>query len=225
MKYLSCAWHAPLILSLSLRRAWIEIIIVSPFADALRCRSPYGDRGLKCRHGELRRPIAESLSLRRAWIEIFSRASSRAETCRSPYGERGLKSRSIEIFSQKVCRSPYGERGLKFRQAAGEGSHRESLSLRRAWIEMATSSRAGVIRSSRSPYGERGLKYRNYRNCAGFPCRSPYGERGLKLGVTVYAVVFGVSLFLRRAWIEMSLGSSYLTASLCRSPYGECGLK
>ena len=68
---------------------------------------------------------------------------------------------------------------------------------------MATSSRAGVIRSSRSPYGERGLKfdgdltelaggagrspygerglkYRNYRNCAGFPCRSPYGERGLK---------------------------------------------
>lgn len=55
--------------------------------------------------------------------------------------------------------------------------------------------------------------------------RSPYGERGLKLGVTVYAVVFGVSLFLRRAWIEMSLGSSYLTASLCRSPYGECGLK
>ena len=77
----------------------------------------------------------------------------------------------------------------------------------------------------RSPYGERGLKYRNYRNCAGFPCRSPYGERGLKLGVTVYAVVFGVSLFLRRAWIEMSLGSSYLTASLCRSPYGECGLK
>lgn len=55
--------------------------------------------------------------------------------------------------------------------------------------------------------------------------RSPYGERGLKLSVTVYAVVFGVSLFLRRAWIEMSLVSSYLTASLCRSPYGECGLK
>ena len=25
LKYLSCAWHAPLILSLSLRRAWIEI--------------------------------------------------------------------------------------------------------------------------------------------------------------------------------------------------------
>ena len=225
MKYLSCAWHAPLILSLSLRRAWIEIIIVSPFADALRCRSPYGDRGLKCRHGELRRPIAESLSLRRAWIEIFSRASSRAETCRSPYGERGLKSRSIEIFSQKVCRSPYGERGLKFdgdlTELAG-GAGRSPYGERGLKF---TAQGAYPVGSSRSPYGERGLKYRNYRNCAGFPCRSPYGERGLKLGVTVYAVVFGVSLFLRRAWIEMSLGSSYLTASLCRSPYGECGLK
>ena len=149
---------------------------------------------------------------------------------------------------QLQSRSPYGERGLKYFVASRYGFSLVSLSLRRAWIEMATSSRAGVIRSSRSPYGERGLKfdgdltelaggagrspygerglkYRNYRNCAGFPCRSPYGERGLKLGVTVYAVVFGVSLFLRRAWIEMSLGSSYLTASLCRSPYGECGLK
>ena len=183
MKYLSCAWHAPLILSLSLRRAWIEIIIVSPFADALRCRSPYGDRGLKCRHGELRRPIAESLSLRRSWIEIASSSTRR--------------------IRYRPSRSPYGERGLKF-----DGD----------LTELAGGA-------GRSPYGERGLKYRNYRNCAGFPCRSPYGERGLKLGVTVYAVVFGVSLFLRRAWIEMSLGSSYLTASLCRSPYGECGLK
>ena len=196
------------------------------FAGQLQSRSPYGERGLKYFVASRYGFSLVSLSLRRAWIEIFSRASSRAETCRSPYGERGLK----------------------YRHPPGRDQRHESLSLRRAWIEMATSSRAGVIRSSRSPYGERGLKfdgdltelaggagrspygerglkYRNYRNCAGFPCRSPYGERGLKLGVTVYAVVFGVSLFLRRAWIEMSLGSSYLTASLCRSPYGECGLK
>ena len=147
---------------------------------------------------------------------------------------------------QLQSRSPYGERGLKYFVASRYGFSLVSLSLRRAWIEIFSraSSRAETCRSPygerglksrsieifsqkvcRSPYGERGLKYRNYRNCAGFPCRSPYGERGLKLGVTVYAVVFGVSLFLRRAWIEMSLGSSYLTASLCRSPYGECGLK
>ena len=179
------------------------------------------DRLRDSRHGQ-------SLSLRRAWIEIC---------------------RSVTSWSRRICRSPYGERGLKLR-TNHEYHHRESsLSLRRAWIEIASSSTRRIrYRPSRSPYGERGLKfdgdltelaggagrspygerglkYRNYRNCAGFPCRSPYGERGLKLGVTVYAVVFGVSLFLRRAWIEMSLGSSYLTASLCRSPYGECGLK
>ena len=145
-----------------------------------------------------------SLSLRRAWIEMAT--SSRAgviRSSRSPYGERGLKfDGDLTELAGGAGRSPYGERGLKF-----------------------TAQGAYPVGSSRSPYGERGLKYRNYRNCAGFPCRSPYGERGLKLGVTVYAVVFGVSLFLRRAWIEMSLGSSYLTASLCRSPYGECGLK
>ena len=167
-------------------------------------RSPYGERGLKYRHPPGRDQRHESLSLRRAWIEMAT--SSRAgviRSSRSPYGERGLKfDGDLTELAGGAGRSPYGERGLKF-----------------------TAQGAYPVGSSRSPYGERGLKYRNYRNCAGFPCRSPYGERGLKLGVTVYAVVFGVSLFLRRAWIEMSLGSSYLTASLCRSPYGECGLK
>ena len=55
---------------------------------------------------------------------------------------------------------------------------------------MATSSRAGVIRSSRSPYGERGLKFTAQGAYPVGSSRSPYGERGLKLGVTVYAVVF-----------------------------------
>ena len=56
---------------------------------------------------------------------------------RSPYGERGLKYRTPDRGMAVMSRSPYGERGLKFRQAAGEGSHRESLSLRRAWIEIS----------------------------------------------------------------------------------------
>ena len=125
---------------------------------------------------------------------------------------------------QLQSRSPYGERGLKYFVASRYGFSLVSLSLRRAWIEIFSraSSRAETCRS---PYGERGLKSRSIEIFSQKVCRSPYGERGLKLGVTVYAVVFGVSLFLRRAWIEMSLGSSYLTASLCRSPYGECGLK
>ena len=175
------------------------------FAGQLQSRSPYGERGLKYRGLSNRRTLLLSLSLRRAWIEIASSSTRRIRyrPSRSPYGERGLKfDGDLTELAGGAGRSPYGERGLKF-----------------------TAQGAYPVGSSRSPYGERGLKYRNYRNCAGFPCRSPYGERGLKLGVTVYAVVFGVSLFLRRAWIEMSLGSSYLTASLCRSPYGECGLK
>ena len=182
MKYLSCAWHAPLILSLSLRRAWIEIFSRAS-SRAETCRSPYGERGLKYRHPPGRDQRHESLSLRRAWIEIASSSTRRIRyrPSRSPYGERGLKfDGDLTELAGGAGRSPYGERGLKF-----------------------TAQGAYPVGSS----------------------RSPYGERGLKLGVTVYAVVFGVSLFLRRAWIEMSLGSSYLTASLCRSPYGECGLK
>ncbi len=203
LKYFVASRYGFSLVSLSLRRAWIEIFSRAS-SRAETCRSPYGERGLKYRHPPGRDQRHESLSLRRAWIEMAT--SSRAgviRSSRSPYGERGLKfDGDLTELAGGAGRSPYGERGLKF-----------------------TAQGAYPVGSSRSPYGERGLKYRNYRNCAGFPCRSPYGERGLKLGVTVYAVVFGVSLFLRRAWIEMSLGSSYLTASLCRSPYGECGLK
>ena len=38
---------------------------------SLSGRSPYGERGLKCRIREAWRILARSLSLRRAWIEIF----------------------------------------------------------------------------------------------------------------------------------------------------------
>ena len=54
--------------SFSLRRAWIEILI-SMNAAGSSCRSPYGERGLKCRCSRsVPRPVR-----------------------RSPYGERGLK--------------------------------------------------------------------------------------------------------------------------------------
>ena len=77
-----------------------------------------------------------------------------------------------------------------------------SLSLRRAWIEIA---RDGTCRNSRgrSPYGERGLKSEEWREqmkAAG--SRSPYGERGLK-----------------------SADANEVIDQLCRSPYGERGLK
>ena len=56
--------------SLSLRRAWIEIQAASWKLREELGRSPYGERGLKwlrpCGIGG----VAPSLSLRRAWIEI-----------------------------------------------------------------------------------------------------------------------------------------------------------
>ena len=80
------------VLSLSLRRAWIEI------GEPLRLpleqgrRSPYGERGLKYQGcGE-----------------------NPDDAGRSPYGERGLKFIHGFRVIQCVGRSPYGERGLKF---------------------------------------------------------------------------------------------------------------
>ena len=115
---------------------------------------------------------------------------------------------------------------------------RESLSLRRAWIEI----RVGVVcfpwRVCRSPYGERGLKFHEglglrldggrspygerglkldpegFRNTP--PSRSPYGERGLKYRRTRNLRHRQPSLSLRRAWIEIPkhASSPYLCSSL-----------
>ena len=85
--------------SLSLRRAWIEIVLLGIFVvhDTSRSpygerglksvkrggvtnrwtsRSPYGERGLKCGVVEGPADGAASLSLRRAWIEIPTYATS-----------------------------------------------------------------------------------------------------------------------------------------------------
>ena len=56
-----------------------------------RRRSPYGERGLKYRHGQVQR----------------------RRECRSPYGERGLKFHGQSGVEDALRRSPYGERGLK----------------------------------------------------------------------------------------------------------------
>ena len=80
-------------LSLSLRRAWIEIDRTPRQRFRPRRRSPYGERGLKFEeapHGTY--PLG-----------------------RSPYGERGLKLRQgVRGTLRDQRRSPYGERGLKY---------------------------------------------------------------------------------------------------------------
>ena len=84
-------------LSLSLRRAWIEMSRPQRRIPSLSSRSPYGERGLK--------------SERSHSLPVGMR--------RSPYGERGLK---YELYDGKIRtagRSPYGERGLKSLMVAG----------------------------------------------------------------------------------------------------------
>ena len=122
-------------------------------------------------------------------------------------------------------RSPYGERGLKYLSCAWHAPLILSLSLRRAWIEMATSSRAGVIRSSRSPYGERGLKFDgDLTELAGGAGRSPYGERGLKFTAQgAYPVGSSRSPYGERGLKYRNYRNC--AGFPCRSPYGERGLK
>ena len=190
------------VVSLSLRRAWIEICCINIIDDSFRSlslrrawieiartweptrrpdgRSPYGERGLKSRLA-LHRPTARlSLSLRRAWIEITSRPLP-------PPTRSSLSLRRAWIEIARANASDGPSRSLSLRRAwieiaranASDGPSR-SLSLRRAWIEITI--RPFVI---------------------GWPCRSPYGERGLKFGAPAEPERDDASLSLRRAWIEI----------------------
>ena len=101
-------------MSLSARRAWIEIMELRPYQKE-----------------------AMSLSARRAWIEIRNASAfSNVRSRRSPQGERGLKFDPPLLGLVGAGRSPQGERGLKFANAANVEKLVGSLSARRAWIEI-----------------------------------------------------------------------------------------
>ena len=117
--------------------------------------------------------------------------ASTFDECRSPYGERGLKCHVHDRTQVWPGRSPYGERGLKYIRKGVKMDFPQSLSLRRAWIEIFVCDHVR---------GRRG--------------RSPYGERGLKLLVVVVLAVLVLSLSLRRAWIEI-----WRPAGISRSPH------
>ncbi len=98
-----------------------------------------------------------------------------------------------------------------------------SLSLRRAWIEIA-GRHDRYRRDRRSPYGERGLKYVIGGTNHLEPRRSPYGERGLKSQDRFRQTL----LRGRSPYGERGLKyTDSVTKShhVCRSPYGERGLK
>ena len=79
-------------------------------------RSPHGERGLK----------------------FGFQGSLNDEEGRSPHGERGLKFIQDYLKRGWRCRSPHGERGLKFRKQLLIKQNMQSLSSRRAWIEIWT---------------------------------------------------------------------------------------
>ena len=99
-------------------------------------RSPYGERGLKfrwpkvIRAGQGRSPYGER------GLKCNGRDPAFAADSRSPYGERGLKFDDFAAAAIADGRSPYGERGLKFKASRVVELVNESLSLRRAWIEI-----------------------------------------------------------------------------------------
>ena len=67
-----------------------------------------------------------------------SESASVMAASRSPYGERGLKFLLLGDDAENAAgRSPYGERGLKSEDALLTAFDGESLSLRRAWIEIS----------------------------------------------------------------------------------------
>ena len=100
-----------------------------------------------------------------------------------------------------------------------------SLSLRRAWIEIAKRGTKHPFQTSRSPYGERGLKSlsntHDKRRIPSLSLRRAWIEI---LTILVMPTTIR-SLSLRRAWIEIVRDAPESDRPYCRSPYGERGLK
>ena len=149
-------------MSLSSRRAWIEIL---GFVVVLI-------------------QITRSLSSRRAWIEI--RWQGDVKTCNVV----ALLTESVDWNVIKIKeivksggRSPHGERGLKCLTPLSILSYALSLSSRRAWIEIrldyhsATSQDLVALLTESVDWNIECEKGWN-----GYKSRSPHGERGLKFG-------------------------------------------
>ena len=148
-------------LSLSSRRAWIEIYFKSFCVPILLVVAL----------------LTESVD----WNGCQSTAWY-LSYCRSPHGERGLKSpwlhhhklnQKVALLTESVDWN-YISHLIKLLQVL-------SLSSRRAWIEIEGKELIDIpLELSRSPHGERGLKFNKKANRSTHISRSPHGERGLK---------------------------------------------
>ena len=125
--------------SLPARGAWIEIIAFIAFSRSMYCRSPHGERGLKC----VIYQEQEALFLRRSphgerGLKFVIYGQSIIHSCRSPHGERGLKYNGYAApLLRCTRRSPHGERGLKsFPRRRIRSRCDLPLPARGAWIEI-----------------------------------------------------------------------------------------
>ena len=123
-------------LSLSSRRAWIEIELsgMPVYNPKVALLTESVDRNSKWKLLSVK--LLSSLSSRRAWIEI------------SPSRYRGY-SRNVALLTESVDRNSTMDPQF-------ERNYRESLSSRRAWIEIPGMKRSRNEQNGRSPHGERG---------------------------------------------------------------------
>ena len=125
-------------MSLSSRRAWIEILVFVKLFHSLQSRSPHGERGLKL------------------FCLIIHLQSASG---RSPHGERGLKFKQVDTLFNRPASLSSRRAWIEIRSSRKiEDAISRSLSSRRAWIEISTVINPFRVYISRSPHGERGLK-------------------------------------------------------------------
>ena len=92
----------------------MKLLDLEAFRLPWACRSPHGERGLKCPNSKMANEWKASLPARGAWVEIALDTSPPSSSARrSPHGERGLKSTAPAVDDPPEGRSPHGERGLK----------------------------------------------------------------------------------------------------------------
>ena len=114
----------------------LKFLVVPSDRPAVR-RSPHGERGLKSHP----MPLRPGSRTRRSphgerGLKCPERRHRRRGGRRSPHGERGLK---YDVRSRGFVghrRSPHGERGLKYCNTSATTCRQQSLSSRRAWIEI-----------------------------------------------------------------------------------------
>ena len=193
-------------MSLSSRRAWIEIKSNRNSVRLYESRSPHGERGLKYQIVLIYNLQIQSLSSRRAWIEIRW-----FDVISWLYNTVALLTESVDwnytlnqIFQSQNSRSPHGERGLKFIFIGLISFRTLSLSSRRAWIEIW-------------------VWILHWWICqASLSSRRAWIEIDSLHGAKCKATR---SLSSRRAWIEIYIKTPVNNGKYCRSPHGERGLK